>query len=117
MIKTFLTKFIHIQLPVTRAKSPNLSRRKSCGDAITSTPEDKGSCGRGTRHSVGAYRESRASPIHKKASPITPKSKDQTNMRKLNGSNKAKNPLKQSKETSENSQTKELENVDIVIRS
>ncbi|KAL0285288.1 UNVERIFIED_CONTAM: protein WVD2-like 2 [Sesamum angustifolium] len=40
------------KLPVTRAKSPNLTRRKSCGDAVKSSPDDKGLCGRATRHSV-----------------------------------------------------------------
>ncbi|XP_057798327.1 protein WVD2-like 2 [Salvia miltiorrhiza] len=105
------------KLPVTRAKSPNLSRRKSCGDAVKSTPEDKGSCGRTSRHSVGVYREGKASPLQKKASPITPKSKDQTNVRKLSGSNKAKIPQKQSKETMENSQAKEQGNADIAVQS
>lgn len=53
----------------------------------------------------------------KKASPITPKSRDQTSMRKLNGSNKAKIPRKQSKETSETSQTKEQESADVAVQS
>ncbi|KAH6783153.1 hypothetical protein C2S52_008112 [Perilla frutescens var. hirtella] len=106
------------KLPVTRAKSPNLSRRKSCGDAVKPSPEEKGPCGRPSRHSVGVYREGKASPLQKKASPITPKSKDQTSVRKLNGSNKAKNPsLQQSKETSEKSQAKEQGNTDIAVQS
>lgn len=113
---SFCSKFVRIQLPVTRAKSPNLSRRKSCGDAVKPTPEDKGSCGRASRHSVGVYREGKASPLPKKASPITPKSKDQTNARKLSGSNKAKIPPKQSKETSENSQAKEQGSADITVQ-
>ncbi|KAL1558858.1 hypothetical protein AAHA92_09271 [Salvia divinorum] len=105
------------KLPVTRAKSPNLTRRKSCGDAVKSIPEDKVSCGRASRHSVGVYREGRASPLLKKASTITPKSKDQTNAWKLNGSNKAKIPTTQSKEKSENSQAKEQGNADIAVQS
>ncbi|KAI3445220.1 hypothetical protein Pfo_001885 [Paulownia fortunei] len=57
------------KLPVTRAKSPNLTRRKSCGDAVKTSPEDKGLHGRATPHSVGIYKEG-------KNSPITPKGKD-----------------------------------------
>ncbi|KAL1531523.1 protein WVD2-like 1 [Salvia divinorum] len=105
------------KLPVTRAKSPNLSRRKSCGDAVKPTPEDKVSCGRAPRHSVGVYREGRASPLQKKASPATPKGKDQSYARQANGSNKAKIPTKQSKETVENSQAEEQGNAEIAAQS
>ena len=117
MFVSFCTKFVYIQLPVTRAKSPNLTRRKSCGDAVKSITEDKVSSGRASRHSVGVYREGKASPLLKKASPITPKSKDQTNAWKLNGSNKAKIPTKQSKVKSENSRAKEQGNADIAVQS
>lgn len=107
-----------MQLPVTRAKSPNLTRRKSCGDAVKSSAEDKGLCGRATRHSVGVYREGKAaSPLQKKASPITPKSKDQIDVRKVNGSNKFKNRPQQFKETSENSRAKEQGNENITVES
>lgn len=45
------------KLPVTRAKSPKLSRRKSCGDAVNKTPiQEKGACARQTRHSIGTYK-------------------------------------------------------------
>ncbi|KAJ8458959.1 hypothetical protein OPV22_031885 [Ensete ventricosum] len=46
------------KVPPTRAKSPNLTRRKSYGDAKT-TEEDywNGGCGRFHRHNPGANRE------------------------------------------------------------
>lgn len=90
-----------MQLPVTRAKSPNLTRgsarRKSCGDTVKASPEDKGLNGRATRHSAGVYREG-------KNSPITPKGKDRIATRKWNEASKlikdkAKNSLKEAKET------------------
>ncbi|PIN03491.1 hypothetical protein CDL12_23984 [Handroanthus impetiginosus] len=101
------------KLPVTRAKSPNLTRRKSCGDAANSSPDDKGICGRAARHSVGAYKESKASPVPKKPSPLTPKTKDQNGMRKL----KVKNNTTPLKETKENSHVKEQGNADIAVES
>ncbi|KAL7083849.1 hypothetical protein ACP275_14G187300 [Erythranthe tilingii] len=110
--------------PVTRAKSPNLTRRKSCGDALTrTTPEEKGSSVRAPRHSVGVYKEAntKASPpiVRKKSSPITPKSKDQNNSQKLNGSiSKPKIRPQQIKETTENSYVKEQANAaDIAVES
>lgn len=52
-----------LQLPVTRAKSPKLTRRKSCGDATTSSPMlVKEVCPR-ARHSIGTYKG--GSPIVK----------------------------------------------------
>nr|GMC93637.1 protein WVD2-like 2 [Ipomoea batatas] len=42
--------------PVTRAKSPNLARRKSCSDVFISYPEEKKGCAK-ARHSIGAYTE------------------------------------------------------------
>ncbi|KAL0387595.1 UNVERIFIED_CONTAM: protein WVD2-like 2 [Sesamum radiatum] len=106
------------KLPVTRAKSPNLTRRKSCGDAVKSSPDDKGLCGRATRHSVGTYREAKASPVQKKSSPLTPKSKDHAGVRKSNGSNKIKkNSPQQFKETTEKSHVKEEANVDVSVES
>ncbi|URE31305.1 WRKY transcription factor [Musa troglodytarum] len=47
-----------LRVPPTRAKSPNLTRRKSNGDAKT-TEEDNcnGGCGRFHRHGLGTNRE------------------------------------------------------------
>ncbi|KAL6514782.1 hypothetical protein OROGR_020361 [Orobanche gracilis] len=100
------------KLPVTRAKSPNLTRRKSCGDAaaVKPSPEDKGLCGRASRHSVGIHKEGKASPVQKKPSPLTPKS----NMRKLNGSKKVNN---QSKDTTDSSHGNEHGSADISVES
>ncbi|KAL3632751.1 hypothetical protein CASFOL_025735 [Castilleja foliolosa] len=120
------------KLPVTRAKSPNLTRRKSCGDAVKPSPEDeeKGLCGRASRLSVGPYRDSKASPVQRKAyspvqrkasspvprkaSPVTTKSKDRVDVPKLNGPKKVKN---QSNDTTENSHVNENGNADIAVES
>uniref|UniRef100_A0A2P2MGW0 Protein WVD2-like 1 isoform X2 n=1 Tax=Rhizophora mucronata TaxID=61149 RepID=A0A2P2MGW0_RHIMU len=45
------------KLPLTRPKSPNLNRRKSCSDAIQSSQKDVGKhCAR-HRHSIGDHKE------------------------------------------------------------
>ncbi|CAA0816761.1 TPX2 (targeting protein for Xklp2) protein family [Striga hermonthica] len=119
------------KLPVTRAKSPNLTRRKSCGDAVKSSPEDKATIrGRATRHSVGPgpFKEVKASPIIKKGSPITPKSKDRANGPKKvknqqpkkdasaeNSPSQVKNEQPEKDTSAENSLVREPENGDIPI--
>ncbi|KAL1060894.1 hypothetical protein V6Z11_1Z060900 [Gossypium hirsutum] len=46
------------KLPLTRPKSPNLSRRKSCGDVVHSSVDEKAkTCCRTHRHSLGAQTE------------------------------------------------------------
>ncbi|KAE8691269.1 Detected protein of unknown function [Hibiscus syriacus] len=46
------------KLPLTRPKSPNLTRRKSCGDAVNSTQDEKAkTCCRAHRHSFGNHME------------------------------------------------------------
>ncbi|GER55412.1 TPX2 (targeting protein for Xklp2) proteinfamily [Striga asiatica] len=93
------------KLPVTRAKSPNLTRRKSCGDAAKTSPDDKPLSGRVTRHSVGPLKDGKSSPLLKKSSsPVTPKGKDRTN-----GPKKAKNQQKPKDTPAENSPVKEPE--------
>ncbi|XP_073038811.1 protein WVD2-like 2 [Primulina eburnea] len=89
------------KVPLTRPKSPNLTRRKSYGDESKSTPAEKGLRGQPTRHSVGIYGEG-------KDSPFTPKSKDRINARKSNGTSKFKDHPQQLKETAENPPLKEL---------
>lgn len=75
-----------MQLPVTRAKSPNLTRRKSCSDAVTPSPEEKKPCAK-VRHSIGVYKQG-------STTPTTPKSKDRVSARNSNGTPKAKEPTK-----------------------
>ncbi|KAK6140369.1 hypothetical protein DH2020_025880 [Rehmannia glutinosa] len=65
------------KVPVTRAKSPNLTRRKSFGDAVKTSPEEKGSNGRAACHSARIYREG-------KDAPVTPKGNDRIGACKLN---------------------------------
>ncbi|KAL3349360.1 hypothetical protein AABB24_022475 [Solanum stoloniferum] len=74
------------KLPVTRAKSPNLTRRKSCSDAVGASPEEKKASAKG-RHSIGVY---------KQGSPTapTPKSKDRVSGRISNGTPRVKEPTK-----------------------
>lgn len=62
------------QLPLTRAQSPKLGRRKSCSDAVNASPDEKGKvCARALRHSLGSLKEeSNFSP--KTKSPISAKS-------------------------------------------
>lgn len=64
------------KLPLTRPKSPKLSRRKSSGDAFSSSSEV---CSRQQRHSLGSRKEA-------SNSPVTPKTKEQVLGRKNNGS-------------------------------
>ncbi|KAK8542973.1 hypothetical protein V6N12_015548 [Hibiscus sabdariffa] len=46
------------KLPLTRPKSPNLTRRKSCGDAVLSTQDEKAKASCRTRnHSLGNHTE------------------------------------------------------------
>ncbi|KAL6989782.1 hypothetical protein U1Q18_015533 [Sarracenia purpurea var. burkii] len=44
------------KLPLTRAKSPKLNRRKSCGDAASPSLDEKGVCTRVIRHSLGSHK-------------------------------------------------------------
>lgn len=61
--------------------SPKLSRRKSCGDSVTSSPE---ACSRAQRHSIGSFKQG----LNK--TPATKKSKEQGNGRNSIGSCKTK---------------------------
>lgn len=74
------------KLPVTRAKSPNLTRRKSCSDAVGASPEEKKASAKG-RHSIGVYKQ--GSPT-----PPTPKSKNRVSGRISNGTPRVKEPTK-----------------------
>lgn len=102
---------VEFQLPVTRAKSPNLTRRKSCSDAVKSSPVEKGTY-RTTRQSIGVFRESKPSPMS-----TTPKSKSQVGVRNVNATGKVKDRLQQMKETTENSRSTGQGNADIGVES
>lgn len=83
-------------MPPTRAKSPKLGRRKSCSDAANSISGDKskGSFARGTRHSIGIYKED----IN---NTCTDNSKDPINVPNGNATCNFSNEPKPMKETNE----------------
>ncbi|KAL4579843.1 hypothetical protein LXL04_016011 [Taraxacum kok-saghyz] len=54
------------KLPLTRAKSPKLTRRKSCGDTTHPVVDEKVVCSR-VRHSLGTYKPAGVAP-----SPVKP---------------------------------------------
>ncbi|XP_077239175.1 protein WVD2-like 1 [Tasmannia lanceolata] len=70
------------KLPLTRAKSPKLGRRKSCNDAINPSQgeNNKAACGRVNRHSLGTYKEDNHNnnQSNVKSGNITFKDKDGT---------------------------------------
>lgn len=101
------------KLPVTRAKSPKLGRRKSCSDAVNSSQDAKNraACPRSTRHSLGNYKEA--------PSTITTKTKDNVNGQNGNSASKVKDRAKQVKETTNAAPHKisEQRNGDIAVHS
>ncbi|KAM7251321.1 hypothetical protein ACFE04_023204 [Oxalis oulophora] len=92
------------KLPLTRAKSPNLTRRKSCGDATTQTWDEKKARPRGDRHSMGVYKG--------EVTTNYPRKVNGHNHNNNNRSTKAKDQSKQVKETSPSKMT-EPTNADI----
>ncbi|XP_057495358.1 protein WVD2-like 1 [Actinidia eriantha] len=90
------------KLPLTRAKSPNLSRRKSCGDATSSRMEAKGACARAIRHSIGSHKGSSVT-----TSPL--KNKDQINGRNGNAVATLKDRSRSAKETTKTTPRKMAE--------
>ncbi|PON73443.1 TPX2, C-terminal [Trema orientale] len=106
------------KLPLTRPKSPKLNktnRRKSCGDAIVASQEEKERSARMQRHSLGSNKEGTTSSS-------TPKSKGQISRRNSNESNgtwKVKDRYKQEKETTKSAPSKiaDQTNVDITVHS
>ncbi|KAI4301940.1 hypothetical protein L6164_035171 [Bauhinia variegata] len=93
------------KLPLTRPKSPKLSRRKSCGDVGTVSAEV---CARAQRHSVGNHKVG----CH---SPTSPKNKEQVFGRNSNGTFKTKERPKLVKETKP--KLTEQTNADISVQS
>ncbi|XP_058223047.1 protein WVD2-like 2 isoform X1 [Rhododendron vialii] len=80
------------KLPLTRAKSPNLCRRKSHGDAIGSSSTEKGVCPKGLRQSLGNLKVGSCT-----AKPL--ENKDQISGRSGNATCKIKDRSKTVKET------------------
>ncbi|CAI9786108.1 unnamed protein product [Fraxinus pennsylvanica] len=97
------------KLPVTRAKSPNLSRRKSSGDVVKSTPEEKGICARVPRHSIGVFKEGNNTPITTKTC---------SGIRSVNGTRQVTNRPRQSKKPTEMScVVSEQKTADLAVES
>ncbi|GMJ11228.1 hypothetical protein HRI_004792000 [Hibiscus trionum] len=88
------------KLPLTRPKSPNLTRRKSCGDAVHSSQDEKAKASYRTRsHSLGNHTE---------RSPTTNelKSKGRVSGKTGNVGGKAKDRSKQVKEATKAAPTR-----------
>ncbi|KAF4354372.1 hypothetical protein F8388_026187 [Cannabis sativa] len=106
------------KLPLTRPKSPKLNktnRRKSCGDAIVASHEEKERSARMQRHSIGSNKEGTASSI-------TPKSKAPISRRSSSDSNgtwKVKDRYKQENDDTKTAPSKiaDQANVDIAVHS
>ncbi|XVE89915.1 hypothetical protein DITRI_Ditri20bG0034200 [Diplodiscus trichospermus] len=101
------------KLPLTRPKSPNLTRRKSCGDAVHLSQDEKAkTCCRTHRHSLGNNRERTST-----ANEV--KSKAQVSGQSSNGAGKVKDRAKQVKEATKAAPTKitEQSNANITVQS
>lgn len=83
-----------MQIPVTRPKSPKLTRRKSCGDAGKSCEDETRRSERENRRSVGIYRDT-------KNSQATPKGKNRINTRKSNENSKVKDHQEEQEENAD----------------
>ncbi|KAL3516275.1 hypothetical protein ACH5RR_023177 [Cinchona calisaya] len=123
------------KLPVTRAKSPNLTRRKSCSDAAKSSKsstEEKGACARTKRHSFGFCKEGSTTPTNfknkdviggrksdagmkREGSSTTTKYKNMQSRQNFNGANRIRDPTKQDKQTSETSDIVHKNGTDISV--
>ncbi|GMI84481.1 hypothetical protein like AT1G54460 [Hibiscus trionum] len=101
------------KLPLTRPKSPNFTRRKSCGDAVRPSQDEKAkaSC-RTHRHSLGNHTE---------RSPTANEFKSNGRVGGQNGNvaGKAKDRAKQVKEATKSAPTKitEASNANITVQS
>lgn len=96
------------KLPLTRAKSPKLSRRKSCGDTTHTSAHEEALCSK-VRHSLGTYK-----PASATSSPIK-----HTQGRTMNGiSTPKKRTTKQSNESPKGSPLKAKgTNSDVTVQS
>nr|KJB26564.1 hypothetical protein B456_004G247600 [Gossypium raimondii] len=90
------------KLPLTRPKSPNLTRRMSCGDLVPSTQVEKTkACSRTNRHSLG-------NEVQRPTTANMVKSKIQVSgqISNSNGTHKVKDQAKQVKEMTKTAPTK-----------
>ncbi|XVF42217.1 hypothetical protein PTKIN_Ptkin01aG0342800 [Pterospermum kingtungense] len=102
------------KLPLTRPKSPNLSRRKSCGDAVLLSQDEKAkTCCRTHRHSFGNHQEKFTTANEVK------NTKGQVRGQSSNGAGKVKDRAKQVKEATKAAPTKitEQSNANIAVQS
>ncbi|KAL8159598.1 hypothetical protein V2J09_001135 [Rumex salicifolius] len=86
------------KLPTTRAVSPNIGRRKSCGDAVSSSAEKKAVCARATRYSLESHTHN-----HKQISVTptgTPKKKGSVYVQNGKSNLKKERPKQQAKDSS-----------------
>ncbi|XP_038880094.1 protein WVD2-like 2 [Benincasa hispida] len=101
------------KLPLTRPKSPNFTRRRSCGDAVNSNIEKAKVCTRVKRHSLGSIRTDPTNVM------TTPKSKGQISGRS-SGSKVKDRVNHQDKETTKTTAAKipeQRSNLDITVQS
>ncbi|XP_039063989.1 protein WVD2-like 1 isoform X2 [Hibiscus syriacus] len=101
------------KLPLTRPKSPNLTRRNSCGDAVRSSQDEKAKpCSRTHRHSLGNHTE--RSPTANEL-----KSKGRVGGQTGNVAGRAKDRAKQVKEATKATPAKiaEASNANITVES
>ncbi|KAE8677031.1 Protein WAVE-DAMPENED 2 [Hibiscus syriacus] len=101
------------KLPLTRPKSPNLSRRKSCSDAVRSSQDEKAkACSRTHRHSLGNH-------IERSPTANELKSKGRVGGQTGNLSGRAKDRAKQVKEATKATPSKiaEASNANITVES
>ncbi|KAE8651555.1 protein WVD2-like 1 [Cucumis sativus] len=104
------------KLPLTRPKSPNLTRRKSCGDSMNFSIEEKGKlCTRGQRHSFSSQKSEEST------NGVARKSKAQVNGQSHNNESfKHRNHVKRDRETKKTTfatTDPHTSNVDIPIQS
>ncbi|KAK9042029.1 hypothetical protein V6N11_017112 [Hibiscus sabdariffa] len=102
------------KLPLTRPKSPNLTRRKSCGDVIHLAEEEKPKgCCQGHRHSFGHHHRERTDSANE------PKCKGQKNGVGCNGGSRLNDRVNKVKDGTKSSPTKlaEQSNANIAVQS
>ncbi|KAK8564917.1 hypothetical protein V6N12_058496 [Hibiscus sabdariffa] len=107
------------KLPLTRPKSPNLTRRKSCGDVVHSNQDEKAkTCCRAHRHSFGTCME-RCTSTNEVKSKSQVSGQNSNSNSNSNGTRKVKDRVKQVKEMTKAAPTKidEQSNTNIAVQS